>query len=264
MFLKVNELTMHVQIDGPAEAPPLVLLHSLGTSLHVWDATARGLARRYRVIRPDLRGHGLTSVTPGPYSAAQMADDVLTALDCLGEGPVLLGGLSIGGLIAQAIAAMAPARVRALMLADTAMILPPPALWRERAALAREQGMAPLIEPVLARWVTADFLGTPQAHGLRAMLRRTDPQGYAGAAEALADADLRAPTATLRQPTLIMVGEHDLATPLAAAQALQAAIVGSEFVVLPGAAHIPTVQTPDAVTGAIHGFLAGLALDPWR
>jgi 3-oxoadipate enol-lactonase len=257
MFVRAGELVVHVQIHGPAAAPPLLLLHSLGTSLHVWDAQADALAGRYRVIRPDLRGHGLTSVPRGPYSIAQMARDVLAALDSLGVARCHLAGLSIGGVIAQSLAAQAPGRVRALVLVDTAMALPPPELWHERAAIARAHGMTPLLEPVLARWVTPDFLDSPQAEGLRAMLRRTDPEGYAGAAEALATADLTQSTAALRLPTLVLVGEHDLATPPAAARAIQAAIAGAELHVLPGAAHIPTVQTPDAVTDAIATFLAG-------
>jgi 3-oxoadipate enol-lactonase len=259
MFVNAGGLTVHVQIDGAPDAPPLVLLHSLGTSLHVWDAPARALAGTYRVIRPDLRGHGLTGVPDGPYSIPQMAADVLAVLDALGVGSVLLAGLSIGGVIAQQLAAMAPDRVQAVVLVDTAMVLPPAALWRERAALARAQGMEPLVAPVLARWVTQDFLATPEAEGLRAMLRRTAPEGYAGAAEALAEVDLTQSTATLRLPALVLVGEHDVATSPEAARALQAAIPGAELVILPGAAHIPTVQTPGAVVAAMAGFIARVA-----
>jgi len=128
-----------------------------------------------------------------------------------------------------------------------------------RAAAARAHGMEPLVEPVLARWVTADFQGAPEAEGLRAMLRRTAPEGYAGAAEALAVADLTEATSRLRLPALVLVGEHDAATPLSSAQALQAAIPGAALAVLPGVAHIPTVQRPDDVTAAIAGFLSGIA-----
>jgi len=109
---------------------------------------------------------------------------------------------------------------------------------------------------VLARWVTEGFLDDPAAEGLRAMLRRTDPEGYAGAAEALAVGDLTESTSSLRLPALVLVGEHDVATPPAAAEALAAAIPGAALTVLPGAAHIPTVQVPDAVTAAMRAFLA--------
>lgn len=254
MFLQVRDIAMHVQVDGPDMAPPLLLLHSLGTTGHVWDDTARALAGPFRVIRPDLRGHGLTSVTPGPYSIAGLAADVLAMLDTLGVGTLHVGGLSIGGLVAQSMAHQAPERVASLVLCDTAMAIPPPGPWRERAALVRAQGMGAVLEPVMARWVTPPFMGAPAAQGLRAMLARTDPEGYAGAAEAIAEADLTTDTAALRVPALVLVGKHDQATPVASAQALADAL-GGTLEILPGAAHIPTAEVPDLVTDAVRRFL---------
>ncbi len=254
MFVNANGLTMHVQVDGPAAAPVLVLIHSLGTSGHVWDAQAQALAGSFRVVRPDLRGHGLTAVTPGPYTIAGMAADVIAALDALGVGQAHIGGLSIGGLVAQSLAHQAPGRVASLILCDTALAIPPPQGWHDRAALVRSSGMEALVEPVMARWVTPGFMGDPAALGLRAMLLRTAPEGYAGAAEAIAAADLSADTASLHVPALVLVGEHDEATPPSSAEALRAALNGS-LVVLPGAAHIPTAEVPDLVTDAIRTFL---------
>lgn len=259
MFVRTGELVVHVQVSGPRDAPALVMLHSLGTSLHVWDAQADALSADFRVIRPDLRGHGLTTVPPGPYTIAAMAADVLAVLDALDVPRAHVAGLSIGGALAQSFAAQAPGRTRSLTLCDTAMAFPPPSNWRDRATLVRAQGMEPLVQPVLSRWVTDDFLDAPEAEGLRAMLRRTAPEGYAGAAEALAAADLTAATSALRLPALVLVGEHDIATPMASAQALQAAIPGAELIALPGVAHIPTVQRPADVTAAIARFLARIA-----
>jgi 3-oxoadipate enol-lactonase / 4-carboxymuconolactone decarboxylase len=255
MFLHANNLDIHVQIDGPKGAAPLLLVHSLGTSLHVWDEQAAALSRSFRVIRADLRGHGLTTLVPGPGSIAQYAQDMLAVLDALGIQSAHVGGLSIGGVVAQSIAFQAPARVRSLILCDTAMVLPPPEGWHARAAAVRQDGMAVLADAVMARWVTPGFLTSPAAMGLRAMLLRTPAEGYAGAAEALAAADLTADTATLTMPTLIIVGDQDVATPVTSAHAMHEAIAGSRLVVLPGAAHIPTVEQPDAVTAAMRGFL---------
>jgi 3-oxoadipate enol-lactonase len=255
MFVRAGELVVHVQQDGPEGAPPLLMLHSLGTSLHVWDRPATLLARGRRLIRPDLRGHGLTSVPTGPYTIEAMAHDALALLDARGIERIAVCGLSIGGAIAQALAALAPARVSALILCDTAMHFPPPALWHERARIARTHGMEPLVAPVLARWVTPAFQDDPEAEGLRAMLRRTAPEGYAAAAEALAHADLRASTAQLRLPTLVLVGEHDAATPPSAAAAIAAAIPGARMAALAGAAHLPTVERPADVADAISAFL---------
>jgi len=256
MFVKAGDLDVHVQVSGPPGAPALLLLHSLGTTGHIWDAQAEALAHGWRVIRPDLRGHGLTTVTPGPYSIEGLARDALAVLDALGVGRAHVAGISIGGLVAQALAAEAPARVRSLMLLDTALAIPPPATWHERATIVRGQGMAPLVEPVAARWVTPAALQAPFTQGLRAMLRRTDPEGYAGAAEAIAAADLTASTRRLRLPTLILVGDGDQSTPISSAEALRDAIPGARLQVIPDAAHIPTVERPEAVTAAMKAFLA--------
>ena len=254
MFVRANGSVMHVQVDGPVAAPVLVLLHSLGTSGHVWDAQARALAGPFRVVRPDLRGHGLTEVTAGPYGVAGLAADVLAVLDALGIGQAHVGGLSIGGLVAQGVAHQAPGRVASLILCSTALALPPAQGWRDRAALVRADGIAAVVDAVMARWVTPGFMAEPAAVGLRQMLLRTAPEGYAGAAEAIAGADLTADTAALRVPALVLVGDRDEATPPASARALCDALGGS-LAVLPGAAHIPTVEAADAVTAAIHGFL---------
>jgi 3-oxoadipate enol-lactonase/4-carboxymuconolactone decarboxylase len=256
MFIRANDLAIHVQQSGPPGAPVLLLIHSLGTNLHVWDAQADALQRSFRVVRADLRGHGLTTVTPGPYSIAQMAQDMLAVLDAVGASTAHVAGLSIGGLVAQSIAHQAPERVTSLILCDTAMAIPPPEGWHTRAATVRAQGMAAIAEPVMARWITPAFADSEAAAGLRTMLLRTDPEGYAGAAEAIAAADLTADTHSLRLPTLVIVGDQDLATAVASAEALAAAIPGARLVVLPDAAHIPTVEHPGAVSEAIAAFLA--------
>jgi 3-oxoadipate enol-lactonase/4-carboxymuconolactone decarboxylase len=256
MFVRAAGLTVHVQVEGPPGAPAVLLLHSLGTSLHVWDAQAAALSRSFRVIRPDMRGHGLTEVTSGPYAIEGLAADALAVLDELGVGRVHVAGLSIGGLIAQAVASLAPERVISLMLCDTAMVIPPPEGWHTRAAAVRAKGMGAIVDAVMARWVTPGFMETPAAIGLRAMLLRTDPEGYAGAAEAIAAEDRTAATHALRVPALVVVGDKDEATPPAFARALCDAISGARLVVLENAAHIPTIERPDAVSEALLGFLS--------
>ena len=261
MFARVGDIVIHAQVDGPPGAPCLLLLHSLGTSLHVWDAQAAAMAGSFRVIRPDLRGHGLTSVTPGPYSIAGMARDALALLDALGVGMAHVAGLSIGGLIAQSLAAQAPERVASLILCDTAMVIPPPDAWAQRAASVRAGGMEAIADAVMARWVTPVFMDSPEAAGLRAMLLRTDPEAYAGAAEAIAAADLTAATSALIVPALVLVGDQDQATPVASAEALHRAIAGSSLIVLKDAAHIPTVEQAAAVSDAMLRFLSPAVTD---
>lgn len=256
MFLPVRDLTVHVRVEGSPSAPALLLLHSLGASAEVWDAQAAALAASFRVIRPDMRGHGLTTVTPGPYRIEELARDALAVLDALGVNQAHVAGLSIGGLLAQSVAAQAPARVASLILCDTALAIPPPESWRDRAATVRASGVAAIADAVMARWVTPAYAGEPGAQGLRAMLMRTAPEGYAASAEAIAAADLTASTSALRVPALVLVGERDESTPPSSAEALHRAIAGSSLEVIGGAAHIPTVEAADAVTDAMRRFLS--------
>jgi 3-oxoadipate enol-lactonase/4-carboxymuconolactone decarboxylase len=245
-------------------APVLLLLHSLGTSLGIWDAQADILQRSFRVIRPDLRGHGLTSVTPGPYDMGQLARDALDVLDALGIETAHVAGVSIGGLVAQSLALQAPDRVRSLILVDTALAIPPYEFWIERATRVRTEGLLPLMEGIVARWVTPASLKAPDTDGLRAMLLRTPPEGYAGAAEAIANADFTERSRAIAVPTLVLVGDGDQATPVASAKALQQAIAGARLEILPDAAHIPTVERPEAVLAAMQAFLSPLAADPFQ
>ena len=256
MFVRPRDMTIHVAVDGPPGAPVLLLLHSLGTSHAIWDQPAQALSASFRVLRPDLRGHGLSDVTSGPGSLDIFAQDALDLLDALGHETAHVAGVSIGGMVAQVLAARAPERVLSLVLCDTALAIPPAENWIERARLARAQGMASLVETVVERWVTAPFLHAPEAGGLRNMLRRTDPEGYAAAAEAIAAAELSATASAIRSPCLVLVGEQDRATDVHSARRLAAAIAGARLEVLADAAHIPTVEQPEAVTAAMRAFLA--------
>lgn len=255
MFLHTAGLIHYVRLDGPADAPALLMLHALGTAGAVWDEQAAALAGSFRVVRPDFRGHGLTDLSPGRCTVEDLAMDALAVLDTLGTARAHVAGISLGGLVAQSLAAQAPDRVASLALCDTALSIPPPQTWHERAATVRAQGMDAVVDATLARWVTDGFRNQPGAAGLRTMVLRTPPEGYAACCEAIAAADLTESTRRLRLPALVLVGEQDPSTTPAIARALHEAIAGSSLAVLPGAAHIPTVERPQAVTEALRGFL---------
>src|SRR5262245_3232853 len=254
-FVEIRGLAIHIAVDGPPGAPAVLLMHSLGSSLHIWDAQAKALASGLRVVRFDLRGHGLSQTGAGPCTLDDFAGDALAVLDALGVARAHVAGVSIGGMIAQAVAARAPDRVASLILCDTALAIPPPEMWRTRAATVRAEGIAAIADATLARWVSPAYLASPAGRGLRAMLLRTDREGYAAAAEVLAAADLSRTTPQLRVPALVIVGEHDPSTPVAAAEALRDAIPGARLAVIAGALHVPQLDFPDQVTAAIRGFL---------
>ncbi|APH56327.1 3-oxoadipate enol-lactonase [Granulibacter bethesdensis] len=262
MFLRTGELAgdlnIHLTVDGPEGAPAFLLLHALGATGAAWDGMAAELARSYRVIRPDLRGHGLTEVTQGPYSIDMLARDALAVLDALSVDEAHVAGISLGGMVAQMLAAIAPARVRSLILCDTGLAMAEPSRFLDRAALARAEGMALLADQVLPGWVTENFLTDPAAHGLYTMLCRTDPEGYAAACEALSVADLSDHAEAILAPSLVLVGDQDRSTPIPMAEALRDRL-GAAFTIIENAAHMICTEQPGQVVEAIHRFIGAQA-----
>jgi 3-oxoadipate enol-lactonase/4-carboxymuconolactone decarboxylase len=260
MFIQLADNTFHAVVDGPpptADAPPVLLLHSIGTNLHVFDPQAVALARNHRVIRMDLRGHGLSGVTAGPYTMSQHAKDALALLDALGTKRAHAVGISLGGRIAQQMAADVPDRVASLVLMDTAADFPPPESWQQRIEICRTQGMAGLVDMVMPRWVVDQTLAS--SRGLRRMLLTTDPAGYAGSAAALRDARAEEIAGRIACPTTVVVGDKDIATTPARAAALRDLIPGAKLVTIAEAAHIPTLEQAEAATRTILDHLAALA-----
>lgn len=261
MFLNANGLTFHVDVQGVPKGPALVLLHSLGTTLHLWDPQMEVLGQCSRVIRLDLRGHGLSDAPAGPYTMEELASDVLAVLDRLDVGQAVVAGVSIGGMIAQCLWALAPHRVRALILVDSSLATALPAVWRERAEAVRRHGIAPIVRDVAGRWVTPAFADSAAAHGLRTMLLRTPADGLAGCSGAIAGADMT-PHATVEgPPVLVIVGDQDRSTPPAMAESLRAAW-GGRLEVLAGAAHIPNFEKPAELARVMRGGVE--AQGPWR
>ncbi|MCS6931362.1 MAG: 4-carboxymuconolactone decarboxylase [Acetobacteraceae bacterium] len=260
MFVSIGGLPFHLRDEGPRHAPVVLMLHSLGTAFAVWEPQAAALARRFRVLRMDLRGHGLSGVSEDEGSMARFAADAFAALDALGIQAAHVAGLSIGGRIALEMAATAPDRVPSLMLCDTALEFPPPEGWQQRMEAVRAGGMAAIADAVLARWVRDASL--PSSQGLLRMLLTTPPAGYASAAAALRDARAAPLLGRIACPTSVIVGEHDPATPPAWAEALRDAIPGATLTVIPGASHIPTFEAADALTAALSAHMARVLAPP--
>jgi 3-oxoadipate enol-lactonase len=257
-FAELSGVRIHHRLDGPEAAPVLVLSNSLGTDLGLWEPQLGALARRFRVLRYDARGHGASSVPPGPWTVPDLGRDVLGLLDALGIAAVAVCGLSLGGMTGMWLAANAPARVRALVLASTAARLGPPEVWDARIAAARERGMAALTETVLARWFTPAFRAAraDEVDRVRRMLLATPAEGYAAACAAIRDMDQREAVAGIGAPTLVISGTHDVATPPADGRFLAERIRGARLVEL-DAAHLSNVEAAEPFTAAVLAFLAG-------
>jgi len=249
MFIQVGDALLHCVVEGPATAPPLLLLHSIGTCHSIWSPQVSALGQRFRLIRPDLRGHGLSEITPGDYSMASLAQDALALLDALGIRQAHVAGLSLGGRIAQQIAADAPERVLSLLLAGTALDFPDKPTWNTRMDAVARDGTIALADAVMPRWTVDPTL--PSSLGLRRMLLRTDRTGYNGAAAALRDAAPQDVAGRIHAPCTILVGERDVVVPATTTQALHAAIPAATLSPIAGGGHIPTYEAAEALTAAM-------------
>jgi 3-oxoadipate enol-lactonase len=260
MRITANGISIHYTLNGPASAPVVTLSHSLATNLSMWEPQAAALAARYRVLRYDTRGHGGTDAPAGPYSLDQLAEDAVALLRGLGVERTHFVGLSMGGMIGQVLALKSPGMLRSLVLCDTSSRVPTEArpVWDERIRVAAAEGMEPHVEPTLNRWFTAPFIAQrPETvERVRAMIRETEPQGYIGCCHAIKALDLTDRLAAVSVPTLIVVGEDDPGTPVAAAHAIHQRIAGSELVVLKSASHLSNLEQAETFNRAMTAFLA--------
>jgi 3-oxoadipate enol-lactonase len=263
MKVNVNGISVNYTLDGPVDGPVVTLSHSLATDLSMWDPQMAALTARYRVLRYDTRGHGGTDAPGGAYTLEQLAGDARALLGALGIPRTHWIGLSMGGMIGQTLVLSSPGLFASLTLCDTSSRVPPEArpLWAERIKTAETQGMEPLVEPTIGRWFTAPFIAAHKdvVDRVRAMIRTTKPAGYAGCCHAISALDLTDKIGAIKQPTLVVVGEDDQGTPVAASRAIQERVAGAQLVILKSAAHLSNVEQPQEFTRAITSFLARVA-----
>jgi 3-oxoadipate enol-lactonase len=247
---------IHCRWDGPADGPVLVLAHSLGANLEMWSPQVAPFSDRWRVLRYDCRGHGCSAVPPGPYSIAQLGDDVLGLLDAHGIERASFCGLSMGGTVGMWLGAHAAGRIDRLVLCNTAPYFGPPELMNTRIDAVRQQGMAAIVDGVIERWFTPAFRTTDPAsvEKVRMTLLTSPVAGYIACCAALRDVDLRPSLAAIRSPTLVIAGSDDPSSPPATALAIAAAIPGARCIELP-AAHLSNFGAAAAFNASVLGFL---------
>jgi 3-oxoadipate enol-lactonase len=236
-------------VTGNAAAPVLVLGSSLALTRAMWEPQLAELARRFRVVAFDHRGHGASEDPPGPYEIADLGRDVIAMLDSLGVAGFSYAGLSLGGMVGMWIASEVPDRVDRLALLCTSAALDALDAWHERAALVRSAGMTAVAGPVVERWLTPPFAAAHPAvvANLRSTLLATPPDGYAACCEAIGGMDLRDRLPSIASPTLVIAGRHDAAIPPIHAEAIVAAVPGARLELV-DAAHIASVEQPAVIT----------------
>ena len=260
----MSEARLAASLDGPDSAPVLVLANPIGTTRAIWAAQVPVLRERFRLLSFELRGHGepgaRSAAPPGPYSIAELGTDVLGLMRDHGVTDAAYCGISIGGMIGLWLAANTPERISSLVVCCAAITpMPSRQAWLDRAALVRSAGMAAISGMIPPRWFTADFIARQPAavSAVMDMLLATDPQGYAGCADAIADLNLAPALGAIKAPTLVLAGAEDPAAPPWQGARTALGIADSRLTVIRGASHLAPYQTPGPVTAAILGHLVG-------
>ena len=255
-FLEIGDFRVHYALSGSATAPVFVLSNSLGTSFSMWDPQIPAFEKDFHVLRYDTRGHGQSSVTPGPYRIEQLARDVLHLLDRLTIDRVHFCGLSMGGTIGMWLGTNAPERLHKLVLCNTAARIGTAEVWNARIDAVSKGGMQSIAPAVIERWFTPALrAAAPEtvAHTQR-MIEASPPKGYAACCAALRDMDQRESISSIRVPTLVVCGAKDPATTVADGQFLADKISGARLLELP-TAHLSNIEAPERFSSEVLKFL---------
>lgn len=241
--------------------PTIVLSHALGCTLGMWDEVAALLKADYTVLRYDHRGHGKSDVPAGPYSLAMLADDAAELIAAEAGGPVHFVGLSLGGMVAQSLAANHPGSVSSIVIANSSSLYDDAAraMWQTRIATVKEKGVEAIADGALLRWFTpaysAGAAGSQRVAQMRADLVRSDAVAYIASCEAIAAMDLRGDNERIACATLVIAGTFDEATPLALSEQIADAIDGAQLETI-AAAHLSAVEQPEAFAALLREFIS--------
>jgi 3-oxoadipate enol-lactonase len=251
---------VHYRIDGDPQGAPVVFANSLGTDLRLWDKViARLPATGLKYVRYDKRGHGLTDCTKPPYGMGTLVRDVEQLMDHLDLRNAIFVGLSIGGMIAQGLAAKRLDLVRAMVLSNTGARIGTREMWGDRIAAVEAGGIEALADAVMERWFSAEFRQTTELTAWRNLLTRTPADGYIGCSQAIAGTDFYSTTAALRLPTLGIAGSEDGSTPPDLVRETVDLVPGSQFHLIRKAGHLPCVEAPDEYSKVLTDFIAAQA-----
>ena len=263
-FARLNGVVIHHQVIGAApEKPAIVFANSLGTDFRIWRDVIVRMVGDFSIIAYDKRGHGLSELGSGPISMNDHINDLEALIEHFDAKNVIVCGLSVGGMIAQGLAAKRPDLVRALILCDTGHKIGTREMWDARISAIGEQGIAGLSDAILERWFTKDYRSADNAEfaGYRMMLERTPVDGYVGTCAAIRDSDFTESSSKLNMPTICVVGTEDGSTPPSLVGELARLIPGAMYQEIPGAAHLPCIEKPIELSEIIKAFVGRLSLN---
>lgn len=251
-FAARDGVRLYWKLEGDASKPPLVLLNSIGTEMGMWDRAVPALLDHFLLLRIDTRGHGASDVAPGDHSLETLARDVLAVMDAAGIARATVAGVSLGGMIAMELALLAPDRLTGLGLIGTTAALYS-AMWNDRMAKVRAEGMAAIADTVMTRFLTPQFIAArPEyAQTIHRTVLSTPAEGYAGCGAAIRDMALLDRLSAITTPTVVVVGRSDVSTPLAGnGDTLLERIPGAVLEEVDGP-HIAPVEDPAGVAQAL-------------
>ncbi len=255
--VEISGARLTYRFDGQDNAPVVVLSNSLGTNLSMWDPQVPALAEKFRVLRYDTRGHGQSTVTPGPYTIEGLGRDVIGLLDSLKIESAYFCGLSMGGMIGQWLGLNASNRMKGLVLCNTAARIGSAEGWNARIKDVQERGMAAIATTAVLRWFSENFVKkSPEVvESMRQMLLQAPPEGYAACCAALRDADLRQAIAGVKVRALVIAGALDPVIPPADAHFVAETIPGARYLELE-AAHLSNIEAAPQFTEALLKFVS--------
>lgn len=260
LFHLKNLGAVNVVRSGPRGGTPLVLLHPVSMDVSWWNDQFKTFGSERDVVAIDMPGHGLSAPPNSPPTFDSMADAVEGILESMGGAPVDLLGVSVGGMIAQTLVLRRPDLVRSLTLVATLCTFPDNvrALLRERARVARTEGMARIADLSIERWFTPAFRTSRPDVIARATigLLRQPGEFHARMWEMIAGLELESQLRAIRCPTLVITGTEDVNAPPAAAQQIARAVPGAVVHLLPGLGHFPPFEDPDGFNEILRAFLA--------
>ncbi|QDX82309.1 3-oxoadipate enol-lactonase [Denitratisoma sp. DHT3] len=262
-ILRSNGIDIRYRVEGEVrgDRPWLTLCHSLACDLSMWDDQIAALTSCFNVLRYDIRGHGGSSAPDLPYGFEMMVADLLGLLDGLGVAQTHFCGLSLGGMIGQYFALMAPRRLDRLVLCSTSSGYGAgngvEKLWEQRIAQARAGGMAAMVEGTLERWFTEPYRCANPAvmERIGTLIRNTPLAGYAGCGRMVASLDTTGRLVDIQAPTLVLVGEDDAGTPPAMAEVIARGIPQARLELLPQASHLCNVEQAELFNELLLAFL---------
>jgi 3-oxoadipate enol-lactonase len=249
-----DDVTIRYLDEGKADGPPVVFVHSLGVTLKLWDRIVPLLSDRYRLVRMDNRGHGGSSVPPAPYTIGRLTRDLERLIEHLGLDRPVVVGLSIGGQMAQALAAKRPGWLRGVVLAATGLKIANPQMWQGRIETVKAGGVEALADAAAKGWFSDAFAEGPEFAEWRDLLAACPAEGYMGACAALGSADLIATSSVLHLPALAVVGSEDKGTPPDLVREMADTIPHCGFALIRGAGHLFPVEKPEETAQVFSAF----------